>query len=103
MITVIFESQDGESIGFLAEGHADYGPPGQDIVCAAVSSLTQSAVLALELLAGDRLTVDMGRSGWMQVRIRDPDEKTQVIMAVMELSLEDLQKQYPENVRVCHG
>jgi uncharacterized protein YsxB (DUF464 family) len=102
MITVTFRSRDGGCVGFSAEGHAGYGPPGQDIVCAAVSSLVQSAVLALNILAPDHLSADAGTSGHMEVRIRDPDEMMQVVMAVMELSLEDLQRQYPENVRVCH-
>ena len=103
MTTVTFRGRDSRCMGFLAEGHAGYGPPGQDIVCAAVSTLVQGAVLALDMLVGDGLSVDAETPGRVQVRIRDPDEKTQVVMAVLELSLGDLQKQYPENVNVCHG
>ena len=33
--------------GFTVEGHADFKPKGEDIVCAAVSVLTQTALLGL--------------------------------------------------------
>ena len=34
--------------GFLSAGHADWAEEGSDIVCAAVSALTQTCVNALE-------------------------------------------------------
>lgn len=34
-----------------ADGHANYAPHGQDIVCASVSAILQTAVLGLEAIA----------------------------------------------------
>ena len=34
-------------VSFSCDGHADYGEEGEDIVCAALSSITQTAVLGL--------------------------------------------------------
>lgn len=102
MITVTLQSREGQCGGFSAVGHAGYGPAGLDIVCAAVSTLTQSAVIALQMLTGDAVKVSDDMAGRMCVIIPEPDEKTQVVMAVMEQVLEALQKQYPENVGVCH-
>ncbi|HHU82426.1 MAG TPA: ribosomal-processing cysteine protease Prp [Firmicutes bacterium] len=45
--------QEGDLFtGFRAEGHTGYAPAGSDIVCAGISALLQSTVIALaELLA----------------------------------------------------
>ena len=37
------------------EGHAGFAPSGQDIVCAAVSTLFQTLVWSIEELAGDKI------------------------------------------------
>ena len=37
----------GNPVGFTATGHAEFSPHGSDIVCSAVSALTQTAVLGL--------------------------------------------------------
>ncbi len=34
----------------IVSGHAGYAPPGNDIICAAVSALTQSLASSLEAL-----------------------------------------------------
>ena len=34
----IFQNDKNECMGFQTSGHAEYSEPGQDIVCAAVSS-----------------------------------------------------------------
>ncbi len=40
---------DGSKI--IVKGHAGFAPPGQDIVCAGISALTQTLVQALDVLA----------------------------------------------------
>lgn len=47
MIHVTFLRSQGRLVGFDCTGHADYAEAGQDIVCSAVSALTQTAVLGL--------------------------------------------------------
>lgn len=40
--------------GYMAievDGHADYAPHGQDIVCAGISAITQSCALGLQAIA----------------------------------------------------
>jgi uncharacterized protein YsxB (DUF464 family) len=44
----IVRNSDQAMIGFSVTGHANTGPHGQDIVCAGVSALTQTAVLGLD-------------------------------------------------------
>lgn len=49
MITVsIQRDQEGRITTFTVSGHADYGEHGQDIVCAGVSAIVQTAILGLQ-------------------------------------------------------
>ena len=51
-ITVFLK--DGKPIGFDAHGHTGYAECGEDIVCAAVSAITQTA--AIKIAAGRAYT-----------------------------------------------
>jgi len=50
MIEVSIRSRNGE-MEIYAVGHANSGPVGQDIVCAAVSAIMQTAALGLQAVA----------------------------------------------------
>ncbi|HHW15100.1 MAG TPA: ribosomal-processing cysteine protease Prp [Firmicutes bacterium] len=52
MIVVQVRRTAGWPTGFTVSGHAGSGQRGSDIVCAAVSALTDTTVLGLERLAG---------------------------------------------------
>ena len=54
--------------GFLSAGHADWAEEGSDIVCAAVSALTQTCVNALETFTGILPAVRMNE-GFLAVRL----------------------------------
>ena len=62
MITVCVRKKNGCSVGFEVHGHAGFAPEGGDIVCSAVSALTQTTALGLtELLHLDvGLTMEKG-------------------------------------------
>ena len=47
MTTVRFYVSGGEFVGFEVTGHTGYAEEGSDIVCSAVSALTQTAVIGL--------------------------------------------------------
>lgn len=46
-------------VGFQAEGHTGYAEEGSDIVCAAISALTQGAVIGLEKVVGLCVAIDI--------------------------------------------
>jgi uncharacterized protein YsxB (DUF464 family) len=48
----VYTDTAGKIHGFAAKGHSGFAPHGQDIVCAAVSVLLQTAILGLEEVAG---------------------------------------------------
>ena len=51
MIAVKLTYQDKTLTGIESRGHSGFAPAGRDIVCAAVSTLMQSAILGLEDIA----------------------------------------------------
>ena len=52
MTTVRCGTRDGAFSGVTCKGHTGYAEEGEDIVCAAVSSVIQTAVLGLMQLVG---------------------------------------------------
>ena len=85
-------------------GFADYG---KDIVCAGVSSITQTAVLGIKELTNQKhkYVVDE-KSGYLKLEMIDIDESSadfknaQVILNTMLLGVKNLQKQYPKYIKL---
>lgn len=104
MITVdVFRSTDGRVQGFRSKGHADYGEYGQDIVCAAVSAVTQTTVLGL--MRHLRLPVRVKQSsGHLECMLEhdasSADAAVQALLESMVLGLSEVERQYPEQVRL---
>lgn len=92
--------------GFTVCGHAGYDQRGDDIVCAAVSALTQTAILGLnEYLAG-KLKWEIDGDGMLECWLADDlvpeeQEKAQVILHTMELGLCNIRQSYDEFLAVC--
>ena len=90
----------GKIRGFEAKGHASAGSKGNDIVCAAVSVLTDSVFLGLDRHL-HRAMDWRAASGDIFVQLKDPpDELTEAIMSTMVLGLSEIQKIYPDKIRI---
>ena len=90
----------GKILGFEAKGHAEAGPKGKDIVCAAVSVLTDSVFLGLDRHL-HRAMDWSAESGDIFVKLKDPpDELTEAILSTMVLGLSEIQKIYPDKIRI---
>ena len=60
MIKVVLSRDDyGMCNGFHVTGHAGYADSGYDIICAAVSVLTQNTVNSIEQLTDDELSYEV--------------------------------------------
>ena len=101
----VFALENGEMHGFEAGGHAGGKRiRGYDLVCCAVSALTQTGVNALEAVAGVTPQVAV-RDGYLRCVL--PDEMTdrqaehaQVILRTVMQGLTDIQKIYPNLIRI---
>ena len=101
MVTVeIFRQEDGKITGFSAQGHSGTAPRGEDIVCAGVSSLTDSAFLGItEYL--HRNVISKDSSGKLQMMLESrPDERTEAILETMLLGLSAIAEAYPAALRI---
>ena len=96
----IFSQTDGKISGFSVTGHSGTAERGQDIVCAGVSSLTQTALLGIMEYLHREVDYDIA-SGKLTVRLKSaPDDLTEAIMQSMLLGLMEIQKLSPEAVRI---
>lgn len=89
---------------FLIRGHAGYPEAGKDVVCAAVSSIAQSAVIGLKQVLGLQLGIEIG-DGYLECvlpeNISDAErEKAGIILETMVFSMKDLENQYGKLIRV---
>lgn len=89
--------------GFEVKGHASFAPRGEDIVCAAVSALTQTAVISLEKIADTDPEVEVA-DGYLSCRLpeRGDVEKKEVsvILNSMILGLEETARSYPGYLKI---
>lgn len=53
--------------GITITGHSGYAPPGQDIICAAVSTLVQTLICSIEKLTIDKIEYSL-QSGNAEIR-----------------------------------
>ena len=83
--------KSGRLSGFTVVGHTGYAPEGEDIVCAGVSALSQTAVII--------------RSGFLSARLprglrAKQRYEAQIILRSVRQGLEDIAKAYPGLVKV---
>ena len=64
MTRVEFFDHEGRITGFCCSGHSGYAEAGSDIVCAAISALTQGAVIGLKEVIGLEIALDIA-DGYM--------------------------------------
>lgn len=79
--------------GFRIEGHANYAPSGQDIVCAGVSALTGAIMATL-----NGKIVEKG-DGLIDCML-DDTPALDGCLAMLCAGLLNIQQQYPKHVRV---
>ena len=106
-ITVYKDHQDIH--GFATEGHAGAAPEGQDIVCAAVSAIVQTAVFSLHEIAGFTMECTLDpESGRVTRKLpRGLEQKSetayhdaQVILTAMVVGLKSTAAEHSEFVSI---
>jgi hypothetical protein len=88
----------------VTKGHADYDITGQDIVCAAVSTLAQTLVNSLEAQGVDP-TYSVDEDGYLDCIVPKVPEilddiVTQTIFKTIKVGIEGISEAYGEYVRL---
>lgn len=86
--------------GFSVDGHAGHGERGKDIVCAAISALTESFISSWDKLSDDMFTLHYGAG---DVKIEYDTELSDVSKTLISsffIGVEGVCDIYPENVKL---
>ena len=106
IFVTIFKDSSKQYKAFSILGHAGYAEAGEDIVCAAVSALTQATEYGLTEVIGapvDRklnekradYTVELASSADTAVR-----QQAQVLLKTLSGSLQSIANEYPRHIRI---
>ena len=76
--------------GLTVDGHAGYAKTGNDIICAAVSALTQGLIHALQALTEDPVICHI------DIQYRDLSERGALLVDSFFLAVSDIQLTYGE-------
>lgn len=101
MIEIEFYSGVNGLCGFKADGHAYSGEPGEDVVCAFVSSaclMTANTITEVLGLDADAQADD----GYLKLMILENAAPAQDILNGFKLHMTELEKDYPQNIKVIY-
>lgn len=97
---VIFKKKDRIS-GFEISGHTGYAEEGSDIVCSAVSSVSQMALLGIKDVLKLNIFFEIS-DGFLKLSLGKnvENESAQVLLKSMEKSIREIQKEYGNYVKL---
>ena len=105
--TVTFlKRSDGALIGYRANGHSGYAESGADIVCAAISALTQTTLNGLKNVLKAPVMFDQDDDGAFIEAILTPEasedqiRQAQLLLVTLLEGLQAIQREYPRNLRI---
>ena len=106
-MTKVKITKQGQSIVCCeCDGHTCYGEKGEDIVCAALSSIVQTAVLGLFQVAGVNLEMSRDENnGYLKFKIpsglsKETQMKADAITQTMLLGILDLNEGFSDFIEV---
>lgn len=79
------------------KGHALFAPAGNDIVCSAVSTLTQYVA---EIIENEGLGTYEKKKGYLKITVRNETEVSKVLIDYLIKSLISISNDYPRNLKV---
>ena len=106
MVRVTVLRERGTPVGFELTGHADQGAEGEDIVCAGISAITETAILGItDVLKLDAAyTHESGYSSCVLSRetSSEEDEKAAIVFNTMIAGLTSLKEAYPKSLKLSY-
>jgi uncharacterized protein YsxB (DUF464 family) len=100
LIRVLYKKENLGYSYLKVEGHAPstFGKKGENILCSAISALTQTLVLALQ--QDGNLQTKSLENGILEFAIPEPSEKTNIQFEIILNGILNLQKQYSDILKV---
>ncbi len=106
MTHVIIEKSGGHITQVECDGHTGYGVEGEDIVCSALSSIVQTAVLGLMSVAGVNVSLTRDETrGYLRCTLPEDMDSTQrhdadVILTTMMCGICDLREGFSDFIEL---
>ena len=96
MTEVVFLMSKGKYKGFSLSGHAEYARFGKDIVCAAVSMLTNNVFNSIERLTEDEFTghADEKKAEFSLNFVYEPSHDANLLVDSFRLGIESIADAY---------
>ncbi|MDD6010593.1 MAG: ribosomal-processing cysteine protease Prp [Lachnospiraceae bacterium] len=96
MTEVVFLMSKGKYKGFSLSGHAEYARFGKDIVCAAVSMLTNNVFNSIERLTEDEFTgyADEKKAEFSLNFVDEPSHDANLLVDSFRLGIESIADAY---------
>lgn len=83
------------------KGHAGYAERGKDIVCAAVSALTQGLIHSLNALTEDEIFGEV-KDGYVEIKFENLSEQGKLLIDSFFIAVSDIQESYGEEYVQIH-
>ena len=106
MINVSIKKIGEDIVSVEVEGHAGYDVSGKDIVCSAVSAITQTALEGIEYFSKSKVKKEINeKRGYLKFVLPEPKEEqekiqVQAIVKAMEIGLKDLESGFKSHLKV---
>ena len=101
-----YRRKDGALTGYRASGHTGYAEAGSDIVCAAVSALTQTTLNGLKNVLKAPVMFEIDDRGATLEAELTPEatgeqvKQAQLLLVTLLEGLQAIERSYPRNVRI---
>jgi hypothetical protein len=104
MIEVYIDYQGEDIISFQVQGHAGFAPKGEDIYCAGISAVAQTALLGLLKNLGRKPEYRI-EDGWLKCQLpiglsREEMDKAQIILSTMEAGMLSMHEAYGDFIKL---
>ena len=81
--------------GITVDGHAEYAETGKDIVCAAVSALTQTLIAGIKSLTEDRISYEI-KPGKVNIVVENLSKQAQLLVDSFFIGISEIITAYGE-------
>ena len=100
----IYRDKEEKVCRYRASGHCSFDEKGKDIVCASASVLLQVAILGISEYCGVKPVIGIS-DGKLNCHIPEVSDlqkarDIQVILETMLIGLKEIEKQYPDNIKI---
>ncbi len=106
MLRVKIQRQEGKIVSFSITGHAESGPYGHDLVCAAVTAVSFGSVNAIEEICQVEPEVETrDNGGYLLFKTpsavsEETSEKIQLLLEGMLVSLRTIERDYGQYIKI---